>query len=79
MQQPDPWTASGALAGTLGDAFQDHDMALVDLLDRVLDKGIVLSGDVTITLAGVDLLYLGLQLVICSPDKRWGEPAQVTP
>src|SRR5437588_12131569 len=42
---------------------------LVDLLDRVLDKGLVIAGDVHISLANVELLTIRIRLVICSVDK----------
>jgi hypothetical protein len=40
------------------------EVTVLDLLDRVLDRGIVLAGNLTISVAGVDLLFLDLQLVI---------------
>jgi len=40
--------------------------SLVELVNRVLDKGVVISGDVTISVAGVDLVYLGLNAVLTS-------------
>lgn len=40
--------------------------SLVDLINRVLDKGVVITGDVTISVAGVDLVYLGLSAVLTS-------------
>ena len=43
-------------------------LALVELVNRVLDKGVVVTGEVTISIAGVDLLFLGLQLVLSSID-----------
>lgn len=46
----------------------EEDVALVDLLDRVLDRGAVVTGDVVVSVAGVDLLYLGLQLVLSSVE-----------
>jgi gas vesicle structural protein len=39
---------------------------LVELLNRVLDRGVVISGHVTISVAGVDLVYLGLNAVLTS-------------
>ncbi|HWI65183.1 MAG TPA: gas vesicle protein [Symbiobacteriaceae bacterium] len=39
---------------------------LLELLDRVVDKGVWLRGDLTIAVAGVDLLYIGLQAVLSS-------------
>lgn len=37
---------------------------LIELVDRVLDRGVVLRGDVTISVAGVDLVYLELRLLL---------------
>lgn len=40
--------------------------SLVDLVNRVLDKGVCITGDVTISVAGVDLVYLGLNAILTS-------------
>ena len=42
---------------------------LADLLERILDKGIVIAGDIKISLVDVELLTTQLRLVICSVDK----------
>jgi hypothetical protein len=42
---------------------------LVDLLDRILDKGLVVAGDIKISLADVELLTVRIRLIICSVDK----------
>lgn len=42
---------------------------LVDLLDRVLDKGLVVAGDIKISLAEVELLTIRIRLLVCSVDK----------
>src|SRR5690348_2523721 len=42
---------------------------LVDVLDRVLDKGLVVAGDVKISLAEVELLTIRIRLIVCSLDK----------
>ena len=42
---------------------------LVDVLDRVLDKGLVVVGDIKINLANVELLTIQVRLLICSIDK----------
>ena len=42
---------------------------LADLLERVLDKGIVIAGDIKIKLVDVELLTLQIRLLICSVDK----------
>ena len=44
----------------------DDDYSLVDLVNRVLDKGVVIRGDITISVAGVDLVYLGLSAMLTS-------------
>jgi hypothetical protein len=43
-------------------------VSLCETLDRVLNKGAVVAGEVTISVADVDLIYLGLQLMISSVD-----------
>ncbi|HEV8229394.1 MAG TPA: gas vesicle protein [Candidatus Limnocylindria bacterium] len=49
---------------------QGHDSAtLVDLLDRVLDKGLVVAGDISVSLANVELLTIRIRLLVCSIDK----------
>ena len=42
---------------------------LVDVLDRILDKGLVVAGDVKISLAEVELLTIRVRLIVCSIDK----------
>lgn len=49
-----------------GDDLGDVDHSLVDLVNRLLDKGVVITGDVMISVAGVDLVYLGLNAVLTS-------------
>ena len=43
--------------------------SLVDILDRVLDKGLVIAGDIKINLANVELLTIQIRLLVCSIDK----------
>ena len=43
-----------------------HEVALLELVDRVLNKGVVLSGDITLSVAGVDLVYVGLRVLLAS-------------
>jgi len=43
--------------------------SLVDVLDRVLDKGLVVAGDIKISLAEVELLTIRIRLLVCSLDK----------
>jgi len=55
---------------------QDLDQAehatLCEALDRVLNKGAVIVGEVTISVANVDLICLGIQVVLCSIDTSEG-------
>ena len=43
--------------------------SLVDILDRVLDKGLVVAGDIRVSLANVELLTVRIRLLVCSIDK----------
>lgn len=49
-------------------------LTLIDLIDRILDKGVVINGDITVSIVGVDLLSLKINLVIASLEtaKRYG-------
>ena len=47
----------------------EHDASLLDVVDNVLNKGVVLSGDLTIGLAQVDLIYARLSLLLCAADR----------
>ncbi len=42
---------------------------LIDILDRVLDKGLVIAGDIRISLANVELLTIRIRLLVCSVEK----------
>ena len=42
---------------------------LVDILDRILDKGLVVAGDIKVSLANVELLTIQIRLLVCSIDK----------
>lgn len=43
-------------------------LTLCEALDRVLHKGVALRGDIVLSVANVDLVYLGLQLILSSPE-----------
>jgi hypothetical protein len=51
-----------------------RDLSLVDLLDRILEKGVVINGDITVTVGSVELLSIKVNLVIASLEtaKRYG-------
>ena len=48
------------------DVAQRREVALVDLVDRLLAGGVVLGGDITLSIADVDLVYVGLRALITS-------------
>lgn len=48
---------------------QSRGTGLVDVLDRVLDKGLVVAGDIRVSLAEVELLTIRIRLIVCSIDK----------
>src|SRR5512135_3936280 len=50
-------------------AAHSRSSGLVDVLDRVLDKGLVVAGDIRVSLAEVELLTIRIRLLICSIDK----------
>jgi hypothetical protein len=47
---------------------RSDDVALIDLLDRLLGGGVVLAGDITLAVADIDLVYVGLRALISSVD-----------
>jgi len=52
-------------------SFADQEnISLCEILDRVLTKGVVVVGEVVISVADIDLVYLGLQLVLTSVESR---------
>jgi Gas vesicle protein len=48
---------------------QTNDTSLLDVVDNALTKGVVLTGDVTLALAQVDLVYARLSLLLCAADR----------
>ena len=49
--------------------FDDADASLVDVIDNLLNRGVVLNADVILALAGVDLVYLRLSALLCAADR----------
>jgi hypothetical protein len=52
----------------LGDSDSDERLVLGDLLNHVLDKGVVIAGDVTISVADIDLIRVGLSVFITAVE-----------
>ena len=48
---------------------ESADDSLLDLVDNLLNRGVVVSGEVTLGLAGVDLVYLRLTALLCAADR----------
>jgi hypothetical protein len=46
-----------------------QEVTLLELLDRVVDRGVILAGDITISVAEVDLIYLGLKVMLASVER----------
>ena len=46
-----------------------QEVTLLDLLDRIIDNGVILAGDATISVADVDLIYLGLRVVLAPVER----------
>ena len=66
----------------LSPASPEQEITLLELLDRVLDKGVALSGDITLSVADVDLVYVGLRVLLSSVDaaeRRRGGPVAAEP
>jgi gas vesicle structural protein len=49
-----------------------REVTLLDLLDRAIDHGVVLSGDVTLSVADVDLIYVGLRVLLVPVERLPG-------
>ena len=61
---------------------EEADASLLDLVDNVLTKGVVIDGEIMLGLAGVDLIYLRLGVVLCAADRitnRRGSPEMAPP
>jgi gas vesicle structural protein len=52
----------------LKESIENKEMALIDILDVILDKGVAIKGDLVISIAGVDLVYLDLRVLIASVE-----------
>ena len=61
-----------------GDAVTDDDLlaeadaSLLELVDNVLNRGVMITGDVVLGLAGVDLVYVRLSALLCAADRLLG-------
>lgn len=54
----------------------ERQVTLLETLDRVLNRGVVVAGDLTVSVADVDLIHVGLRLLLCSVEtaREWRVP-----
>lgn len=53
---------------SIRESIENKDIALIDILDVILDKGVAIKADLVISIAGVDLVYLDLRVLIASVE-----------
>jgi len=71
------WSVEPVLDDLWDDGIGTDHQSLVELVNRLLDKGVVISGDITISVAGIDLVYLGLSVVLSSVETIRGAGAEI--
>jgi len=54
-----------------GDIIEEADASLLDVIDNLLNRGVVVNGDVMLSLARVDLVYLRLSVLLCAADRMF--------
>jgi hypothetical protein len=65
-----PFKAPARRALPIADEILDQpEESILDLLDHLLNKGVMLDGDITLGVAGVDLVYLRLSSILCAADR----------
>jgi hypothetical protein len=63
------------VSGSRDELERHREVALVDVVDRLLGGGVVITGDITLSIADVDLVYLNLRLLLSSVPTALGVPA----
>jgi hypothetical protein len=58
--------------------YQNKEMTLLDLLDGIIDTGVVISGDLVISIANIDLILIDLKLLISTFDSAFENPTSKT-
>ena len=51
-----------------GEEWEDTDLSLLETLDHVLNRGIVITGEITIAVADIDLIFIGLNVLVSSVE-----------
>ena len=57
------------MEGADSEAFEETDLSLLETLDHVLNKGLVIAGEITISVADIDLIFVGLNVLVSSVEK----------
>jgi hypothetical protein len=57
------------MEGADGERFEESDLSLLETLDHVLSKGLVIAGEITISVADIDLIFVGLNVLVSSVEK----------
>jgi len=70
---------SAATSASQEACLSDRQVSLVEVLDRVLNKGAVLTGGITISVANIPLIYVGLNLIIASVEMLKGHLSALSP
>ena len=58
---------------------ETQESSVLDLLDHLLNKGVMANGEVTLGVAGIDLIYLRLSTLLCAADRILPHPAATPP
>lgn len=51
-----------------GEEWEDTDLSLLETLDHVLNRGLVIAGEITIAVADIDLIFIGLNVLVSSVE-----------
>ena len=62
-----------------GQLLEAPESTLLDLLDNLLNKGVMANGDVTLGVAGIDLIYLRLSALLCAADRVLPKASERSP
>ena len=52
----------------VGEEWEDSELSLLETLDHVLNRGLVIAGEITIAVANIDLIFLGLNIMVSSVE-----------
>ena len=69
-----PTRASASSPSPTTDILEDVDASLLDVIDNVLNKGVVITGEIVLGVARVDLVYVRLSALLCAADRIAGRP-----